>query len=117
MPGSVEGGGVVARFIRDLQLRNQMFTPHSVISVGRDTHFPLEYDKNSHFLRKNNLPMKFPRFREIFYHFRETWRSCSISGDSRKFRETWQFWCMFTLGLFELFLTNVIDYLSGQVVY
>ena len=33
------GGGVVAEFSRYLQLRNQMFTPHSVIFVGRDTHF------------------------------------------------------------------------------
>ena len=31
------GGGVVAEFFRDLQLRNRMFTPHLVIFVGRDT--------------------------------------------------------------------------------
>ena len=36
---SVGGGGVVAEFFRDPQLRNQMFTPHSLIFVGRDTHF------------------------------------------------------------------------------
>ena len=39
MPGSVGGGGVVPEFFRHLQLRNQLFTPHSVIFVGRDTHF------------------------------------------------------------------------------
>ena len=33
MPGSV-GGGVVAEFFRDPQLRNQMFTSRSVIFVG-----------------------------------------------------------------------------------
>ena len=31
------GGGVLAEFFRDLQLRIQMFTPHSVIFVGRET--------------------------------------------------------------------------------
>ena len=36
---AIQWGGVVAEFFRDLQLRNQMFTPHSVIFVGRDTHF------------------------------------------------------------------------------
>ena len=66
-----------------------MFTPHSVIFVGRDTHF-VRNDKNYHFLRKNNLRVKFPQFREIYLQFRETCRSRAISGDSRKFRETWQ---------------------------
>ena len=66
-----------------------MFTPHSVIFVGRDTHF-VRNDNNYHFFRKNNLPVKFPQFREIYLQFRETWRSRAISGDSWKFRETWQ---------------------------
>ena len=61
----------------------------AVIFVGRDTHF-LKYDTNSHFLPKNNLPIKFPQFREIYLQFPETWRSRAISGDSRKFRQTWQ---------------------------
>ena len=47
------------------------------------------------FLQKNIRLIKFPKFREILEHFRETWRSCSISGDSRKFRETWQV-CLWT---------------------
>ena len=55
-----------------------------------ETHILLTYDKKSHFLRTNNLPIEFPKFREFLSHFRETWRSCSIYGDSRKFRETWQ---------------------------
>ena len=42
------------------------------------------------FLQKNIRLLKFPKFREILEHFRETWRPCSISGNSRKFRETWQ---------------------------
>ena len=54
-----------------------------------DTHFG-KYDKNRDILRKNNRSIKFSQFREIFLQFRETWRSCAISGDSRKFRETWQ---------------------------
>ena len=31
----IQWGGVVAEFFRDLQLRDQMFIPHSVIFVGR----------------------------------------------------------------------------------
>ena len=85
---SVGGSSTVFPY---LQLRNQMFTPHSVIFVGRETHF-LKYDTNLHFFRKNNLAIKFPQFREISLTFRETWRSRAISGDSRKFRETWQVW-------------------------
>ena len=42
------------------------------------------------FLADTKKSIKFPQFREIFLHFRETWRSPAISGDSRKFRETWQ---------------------------
>ena len=38
-PTRFSGGEVVAEYFRDLQLRNQMYTPHSVIFVGRDTHF------------------------------------------------------------------------------
>ena len=33
------GGGVVAGIFSYLQLRNLIFNPHSVIFVGRDTHF------------------------------------------------------------------------------
>ena len=50
----------------------------------------LKYDKKSHFLRKFFFSIKFPQFREFSLQFRETWRSRPISGDSRKFRETWQ---------------------------
>ena len=32
------GGGVVTRISRDLQLRNQVFTPHLIILMGSDTH-------------------------------------------------------------------------------
>ena len=34
--------------------------------------------------------IKLPQFREIFLHFRETWRSSAIYGHSRKFRDTLQ---------------------------
>ena len=47
MPGSVRG--VVAEFFRDLQLRYQMFTSHSVIFVGRDIHF---FTKNRNYCAK-----------------------------------------------------------------
>ena len=53
------GGGVVAEFFRDLQLRNQMFTPHSVIFVGRDTH--LNTTKIRISCAENNLTIKFPQ--------------------------------------------------------
>ena len=46
--------------------------------------------KKSSFLRKRNYSLKLPEFREFFSHFPETWRSRLISGDSRKFSETWQ---------------------------
>ena len=52
----------------------------------------LKYDRNSHFLRNFFFSIKFPQFREFSLQFRETWRSRPISGDSRKFRETWQVW-------------------------
>ena len=55
--------------------------------------------KKTSFWRKINISLKLPEFREFFSHFRETWRSGLISGDSRKFRETWQVWisCMTNL--------------------
>ena len=86
--GSV-GGGVVAGFFRELQLRNQICT-HIKWCSWVETHILLKYDKNSHFLRKKVFAIKFPQFREFSLQFRETWRSRPISGDSRKFRETWQ---------------------------
>ena len=46
--------------------------------------------KKNSFWRKINISLKLPEFREFSSHFRETWRSGLISGDSRKFRETWQ---------------------------
>ena len=112
------GGGVVAQFFRDLQkptrfsgggvvadffpcspgpdhiplssvARNHIFTPHRVIFVGRDKHFWLDTPEiRISCWKKKSL--KLPKFREILGHFRETWRSGVISGDSRKFRETWQ---------------------------
>ena len=58
--------------------------------MGTDPFFA-KYDRHLDFLRKNNRSIKLPQFREIFFlQFRETWRSCAISGDSREFRETWQ---------------------------
>ena len=89
---SVGGGGVVAEFFRDLHepTRFSGGGGSTRIFVGRDTHILLRYNKNSHFLRRNYLPFKLPQFREISLQFRETWRSRAISGDSRKFRETWQ---------------------------
>ena len=46
--------------------------------------------KKNSFWRKINISLRLPEFREFFSHFRETWRSGLVSGDSRKFRETWQ---------------------------
>ena len=43
---SGEGGGVVVGIFRYLQLRNQIFTPHSVIFVGRDTHWKIKDHSN-----------------------------------------------------------------------
>ena len=66
------------------------------ISGPCDHHFSdshqnrLAFTPKACFLQKNMRSIKFLKFREILWHFRETWRSCSISGDSRKFRETWQ---------------------------
>ena len=79
---SVEGGGVVAEFFSDLQLRNLIFTQHLVI-------FCLNTKKIA-ILARQFFSIKFPQFREFSLQFRETWRSRPISGDSRKFRETWQ---------------------------
>ena len=65
------------------------FLPNINLYSWVETHILLKYDKNSHFLRKEKFAIKFPQFREFSLQFRETWRSRPISGDSRKFRETW----------------------------
>ena len=49
------------------------------------------------------------KFREILGHFRETWISGVISGDSRKFRETWQV-CMISTTVY----SQVLIQLSQQ---
>ena len=87
---AIQWGGVVAEFFRDLRLRNQMFTPYSWVQA----HILLRYDQNSHFFRENYFTFKFPQFRELSLQFRDTWRSRAFSGDSRKFRETWQVWVL-----------------------
>ena len=90
---AIRWGGVVAAIFPWSPLaRSQFFTPHSVIVVNRDTHSGQIRHKSQDFLRKNKLALKFPQFREFSLQFRETWRSRAISGDSRKFRETWQVW-------------------------
>ena len=106
------GGGVVAEFSRDLQEPtwfsgggggSSRIFPGSPVAKSKfyptlsdirwlETHILLKYDQNSHFLRKNSVHVKFPQFRHFSLQFRETWRSRPISGDSRKFRETWQVW-------------------------
>ena len=81
---SVGGGGSSRIF----PWSPQMFTPYSWVQA----HILLKYYQNSHFFHENYLAFKFPQFREVSLQFRETWRSRAISGDSRKFRETWQVW-------------------------
>ena len=99
-------GGVVAEIFRDLQKRGRVVAGFFFVNCRnipqiryRARKIPREYTprqrfsrirQKKDFLRKNKTSIKFPQFREIFVHFRETWRSPTISGDSRKFRETWQ---------------------------
>ena len=78
-------------------------------STPRPT-FRMMLPKKSSFLRKINISLKLPEFSEFFSHFRETWRSRLISGDSRKFRETWQVW---RCGLFRVCWRKKI-HLSGS---
>ena len=81
------GGGVVAEFVRHLQLRNQMFTPHSMIFVGRDTHFAYKREKLPFLARKvfcSQVPsipgdlFTIPGDLKITRHF---WRLPEIPGD------------------------------------
>ena len=66
--------------------------PQSPLFVGRNTHFA-KYDKHFYFFRKKDRSIKLPQFREIFFTIPgDLRRSRAISGDSRKFRETWQVW-------------------------
>ena len=118
------GGGVVAEIFRGLQTRRK-----SLGVVGSGTVFPGQrpsirfrarkiprectprptfrkiLPKKSSFWRKIHISLKLPEFREFFSHFRETWRSGLISGDSRKFRETWQV-CTCTCDTFPIALVN-----------
>ena len=88
-PGSPKADAIRAIF-RDLHLREVNSLPHIQWYSWVETHISDEYDKSRDLLRKNHLSLKFPQFREFSLQFRETWRSRAISGDSRKFRETWQ---------------------------
>ena len=65
MPGSIGGGGGSSRMFPLSPVAKSNVTPHSVIFVGRETHILLRYDQTSHFLRENNLAIKFPQFREV----------------------------------------------------
>ena len=84
------GGGVVGGFFSVISSCEIIFLPNIKWYSWVQTHILLKYDTNSHFLREENFAIKFPQFREFSLQFRETWRSRPISGDSRKFRETWQ---------------------------
>ena len=66
------------------------FLPHIHWYSSVETHIFFTYAKNKDFLLKNKRSLKLPKFRDIWSHFRETWRSGVISGNSRTFRETWQ---------------------------
>ena len=83
------GGGGSSNFPWSPLPRSQLL-PHIRWYSWVETHISDKYGKSQDLLRKNNLSLKFPQFREFSLQFRETWRSRAISGDSRKFRETWQ---------------------------
>ena len=86
------GGGVVAESFRDLQ------EPTWISGGGSSRIFPSSPVAKSHFYPTLSdirdfafhVAIKFHQFREFPLQFRETWRSRPVSGDSRKFRETWQ---------------------------
>ena len=78
------GGGVVAPIFR---APNQLFTPHSVIFVSRDTHFGLIRQKSG-FLAEKSFITQIPSIPGVFFTIpgdleitRHFWRLPGIPGD------------------------------------